>query len=496
MSLKSIIQTIHRSAIICLLFLGYVLISPRGSFAALNQFGETGLLSTSTAETLGGGNICVGIWCDVSSLKTGGTSTIAPFSVTFGMSKNTEISGTYPSLILNDNVDESGRGTAGFGFKTRFIGTNRSLFKLSISGSMLKSVSDKSSRSGLTDYEAKVLAGFRIKRLKLHFNAGYRTVDDNIDELNTLDDEIFAGAAIDFSINRRLRAFVEYEQRTNRIKEEDDIVRVTPGLQIYLTPNATLSGGVDFFLSDTQHEWRAIVGLSTCGGLGEYVVPIPKPKKLDVAQVPKGRPPIPLLPEMIISRRERMKTEFLGAAVPMPGEDLMAGGLSVAPVSKYEVALTPGEEELIAVPLPSIGAPSATGEGLAPIITGLEGMTFARAIRKFRIPELMFDYNSWALKPGSALAIKVISEEMLSSKKGFFVKVEGHTDNVGASSYNEKLSLQRATAVAEIMVDKYNIPPENMFIEGYGESRPIDSNETAEGRSNNRRVDILLIQPE
>jgi outer membrane protein OmpA-like peptidoglycan-associated protein len=93
------------------------------------------------------------------------------------------------------------------------------------------------------------------------------------------------------------------------------------------------------------------------------------------------------------------------------------------------------------------------------------------------------------------MAIKVISEEMLKSKKGFFVKVEGHTDNVGAASYNSKLSLQRATAVAEAMVDRYNIPPENVFVEGYGESRPIYSNETAQGRENNRRVDILFIQP-
>ena len=64
---------------------------------------------------------------------------MAPFSVTYGMSKNTEISGTYPSLILNDDVDESGRGSAGFGFKTRLMGTNRSPFKLSISASILRS---------------------------------------------------------------------------------------------------------------------------------------------------------------------------------------------------------------------------------------------------------------------------------------------------------------------------------------------------------------------
>jgi outer membrane protein OmpA-like peptidoglycan-associated protein len=360
----------------------------------------------------------------------------------------------------------------------------------------LKSISDKSSQSNLTDYEAKVLAGFKMKKLKLHFNAGYRTVDDGIDELNSLDDEVFAGLAVDFSINRRLRAFLETEWRTNRLKEEDDIIRVTPGVQVYLTPNATLSGGVDFFLSDTQHEWRAIVGISTCGGLGEYVVPIPKPKELDVVQKPKGRPPVPILPEMIASKRERMKTEFIGEAVAMPGEELMAGDLSIAPVSRFEVALTPGEEEVIAVPLPSIGAPSVPGEVLLPVMSGLEGMKSARIARKFRIPELMFDYNSWALKPPSLMGVKVISEEMLKYKKGFFVKVEGHTDSVGAASYNEKLSLQRATAVAEAMVDKYNIPPENIFIEGYGESRPIDSNETAQGRSNNRRVDIILLLPE
>jgi outer membrane protein OmpA-like peptidoglycan-associated protein len=199
---------------------------------------------------------------------------------------------------------------------------------------------------------------------------------------------------------------------------------------------------------------------------------------------------------MIASKRERMRTEFIGEAVAMPGEELMAGGLSIAPVSRFEVALTPGEEEVIAVPLPSIGPPHVPGEGLLPVMSGLEGMKSARVARKFRIPELMFDFNKWELKPASAMAIKVISEEVMKYEKGFFVKVEGHTDNVGSAPYNERLSLQRATAVAEAMVDKYNIPPENIFIEGYGESRPIDNNETAQGRSNNRRVDILLILPD
>jgi outer membrane protein OmpA-like peptidoglycan-associated protein len=65
----------------------------------------------------------------------------------------------------------------------------------------------------------------------------------------------------------------------------------------------------------------------------------------------------------------------------------------------------------------------------------------------------------------------------------------GHADSVGSDEYNLQLSRLRAEAVARYLVSK-GISPERISVEGYGSSRPIGKNDTEEGRSKNRRVDI------
>lgn len=74
------------------------------------------------------------------------------------------------------------------------------------------------------------------------------------------------------------------------------------------------------------------------------------------------------------------------------------------------------------------------------------------------------------------------------------VYVEGHTDNVGPEEYNKALSLDRARAVAQEL-EKYNFPNE-IRTYGAGSTMPIASNDTAEGRAQNRRVDVVLAKDE
>ena len=72
--------------------------------------------------------------------------------------------------------------------------------------------------------------------------------------------------------------------------------------------------------------------------------------------------------------------------------------------------------------------------------------------------------------------------------------VEGHTDNVGSEAYNLKLAQKRAESIAIYFVEKYDLV-EVMFTPiSYGESRPIASNKTDEGKSINRRVEILILE--
>jgi len=72
------------------------------------------------------------------------------------------------------------------------------------------------------------------------------------------------------------------------------------------------------------------------------------------------------------------------------------------------------------------------------------------------------------------------------------VDVEGHTDSVGPEDYNEQLSQRRAQAVVDMLVNQYGIASSRLEAKGYGESRPVASNDTAEGRAENRRVMATL----
>jgi len=72
------------------------------------------------------------------------------------------------------------------------------------------------------------------------------------------------------------------------------------------------------------------------------------------------------------------------------------------------------------------------------------------------------------------------------------VDVEGHTDSVGPDDYNQKLSQRRAQAVVDMLVNQYGIAAQRLEAKGYGESQPVASNDTEEGRAQNRRVMATL----
>lgn len=83
------------------------------------------------------------------------------------------------------------------------------------------------------------------------------------------------------------------------------------------------------------------------------------------------------------------------------------------------------------------------------------------------------------------------------SKVDSYIRVEGHTDNIPISNSefqsNWQLSSARASNVAELLIEGSGIPPQKISIVGYGEYRPIADNSTSEGRSQNRRVEIVLV---
>ncbi|MGA7190298.1 MAG: response regulator [Candidatus Acidiferrales bacterium] len=106
-----------------------------------------------------------------------------------------------------------------------------------------------------------------------------------------------------------------------------------------------------------------------------------------------------------------------------------------------------------------------------------------------------FDSGSTELRPQAiptlSAIVKVIGPERMR------IRIEGYTDNVPIHSVrfdsNWELSTARATEIIKLLITKYAIAPERLSASGYGEYYPVASNDTAEGRSMNRRVDLVIL---
>ncbi len=102
---------------------------------------------------------------------------------------------------------------------------------------------------------------------------------------------------------------------------------------------------------------------------------------------------------------------------------------------------------------------------------------------------IYFDFNKDTIKPESEPVLKQIVQAM-TDNPAWKLTVEGHTDNIGGDVYNLDLSKRRAAAVKQALVARYHISPDRLSTDGFGASRPVESNDTLEGRARNRRVEL------
>ncbi len=128
-------------------------------------------------------------------------------------------------------------------------------------------------------------------------------------------------------------------------------------------------------------------------------------------------------------------------------------------------------------------------EELARIVDEMEAQQTKRGL-VLTLGNVLFDFGEATLKPGGIRAVEKLVD-FLRDYPERRVMVEGFTDNIGPSDYNKKLSLQRAEAVKQAMVQE-GIAPGRIEVRGYGERFPVAGNNTEAGRQNNRRVEIVI----
>ena len=83
--------------------------------------------------------------------------------------------------------------------------------------------------------------------------------------------------------------------------------------------------------------------------------------------------------------------------------------------------------------------------------------------------------------------------QLKSDTKNVFIEIEGHTDNVGDKAFNETLGLERAETVKRYLYEQYQIPLHRISVISYGMDKPVADNKTKDGRAQNRRVVIRVL---
>lgn len=102
-----------------------------------------------------------------------------------------------------------------------------------------------------------------------------------------------------------------------------------------------------------------------------------------------------------------------------------------------------------------------------------------------------FGFDKTTINPTFQEKIKEIAK-VLDENERYDTILEGHTDNIGSRAYNQKLSERRAKSVANEL-EKYGVEKSRIKTVGYGQDNPRSSNDTKEGRADNRRVDAKFI---
>ena len=102
--------------------------------------------------------------------------------------------------------------------------------------------------------------------------------------------------------------------------------------------------------------------------------------------------------------------------------------------------------------------------------------------------DAFFDFNKAVLKPEGRAKLDDLADKIQTLDLEAVVAV-GHTDSIGSERYNQRLSVRRAEAVKKYLVSK-GVSADRIYVEGRGETQPVATNKTAEGRAQNRRVEI------
>jgi peptidoglycan-associated lipoprotein len=108
--------------------------------------------------------------------------------------------------------------------------------------------------------------------------------------------------------------------------------------------------------------------------------------------------------------------------------------------------------------------------------------------------KVTFPVNRAAVSTDARSLVDEAIAQLKAENRGVYFEIEGHTDSSGPDAYNEKLGLDRATAVRNYMHDQHGIALNRIEVISYGEAKPVVDNKTRDHRAQNRRVVINVLE--
>jgi outer membrane protein OmpA-like peptidoglycan-associated protein len=182
--------------------------------------------------------------------------------------------------------------------------------------------------------------------------------------------------------------------------------------------------------------------------------------------------------EQEAERRQQAEEEAWRARLEAERAQRMAERLSIEKVeAQREAAAAQQERERARARLEmALGKVAETRETARGLIVSL--------------PDILFDFDKASLRPEAKQVLSKVCGILLVAD-GYELSVEGHTDSVGSDSYNLDLSRNRAESVQSFLAN-CGLTAEQISAAGFGESQPVASNNTPDGRQQNRRVEIVV----
>lgn len=163
-------------------------------------------------------------------------------------------------------------------------------------------------------------------------------------------------------------------------------------------------------------------------------------------------------------------------------------GCTSAEKPMKEMVITETENQFV---MEDIDVSKKTLEEL--IVFNEEGVTIRKEWNNLvlSMPELvLFDFNKYEVKNKVKGSLNTLAKA-LEENPDIRIKIDGYTDFIGSEGYNLELSVKRAKAIKNYLVDR-GVKSSNISIEGYGKQNPIANNATAAGRAKNRRVEFII----